>query len=80
MFEGTKIVKVNETVENTAIVLRTGFASLRGQHFRNVLYPAAGSKRFYIQAAKFILELLALVFIVYFALLSKMISLNYNDE
>ena len=30
LFEGTKIVKINQTVENTAIVLRTGFASLRG--------------------------------------------------
>lgn len=30
LFEGTNIVKVNSTTENVAIVLRTGFSSLRG--------------------------------------------------
>ncbi|CAK59464.1 unnamed protein product (macronuclear) [Paramecium tetraurelia] len=52
LFEGTKLIQVNRGV---AIVLRTGFSTLRGQYFRNVLYPHPQSMKFYIQAAKFLL-------------------------
>ncbi|CAD8064885.1 unnamed protein product [Paramecium sonneborni] len=80
LFEGTSIVKVNSTTENYAIVLRTGFSSLRGQYFRNVLFPAPPSQRFYVQAAKFILSFATIIAIVYGFMLIKYIPMEFKTS
>lgn len=48
LFEGTSVVKASTYQQNVALVLRTGFSSLRGQYFRNVLFPQRESRRFYV--------------------------------
>ncbi|CAD8123925.1 unnamed protein product [Paramecium sonneborni] len=78
LFEGTKLIQVNNTQENIAIVLRTGFTSLRGQYFRNVLFPEAPSMRFYIQAAKFILEIALIIAIIYGFLLIEYVPMEFQ--
>ncbi|CAD8108269.1 unnamed protein product [Paramecium primaurelia] len=80
LFEGTKLIQVNNTQENIAIVLRTGFTSLRGQYFRNVLFPEPPSMRFYIQAAKFILEIAFIIAVVYGFLLIEYIPMEFKSS
>ncbi|CAD8108289.1 unnamed protein product [Paramecium primaurelia] len=80
LFEGTKLIQVNNTQENVAIVLRTGFTSLRGQYFRNVLFPEPPSMRFYIQAAKFIIEIAFIISIVYGFLLIQYIPMEFKSS
>lgn len=78
MFEGTKLIQVNDAKENIAIVLRTGFVSLRGQYFRNVLFPQPPSLKFYIQAAKFIVEIAIIIAIIYAFLLIRYIPMKFD--
>ncbi|CAK65184.1 unnamed protein product (macronuclear) [Paramecium tetraurelia] len=80
LFEGTKLIQVNNAQQNIAIVLRTGFTSLRGQYFRNVLFPESPSMRFYIQAAKFILEIAFIIAVVYGFLLIEYIPMEFKSS
>ncbi|CAD8162221.1 unnamed protein product [Paramecium octaurelia] len=77
LFEGTKLIQANHSV---AIVLRTGFSTLRGQYFRNVLYPHPGSMKFYIQAAKFILEIAFIMAVVYAFFLISYIPMDFKPS
>ncbi|CAD8095021.1 unnamed protein product [Paramecium primaurelia] len=68
LFEGTKVIKISPYQQNIGLVIRTGYGSMRGQYFRNVLFPPLPSRVFYIQACKFLI-ILGLIILSIFTLL-----------
>ncbi|CAK66314.1 unnamed protein product (macronuclear) [Paramecium tetraurelia] len=89
LFEGTKVIQVSQYQQNIALVIRTGYSSVRGQYFRNVIFPPPPSRQFYLQACKF-LVILGLIILTIFTLLyltqyqfmnysSKLIIIRYLD-
>lgn len=52
LYEGTKIISNQDGA--TALVIRTNYSTVRGQYFRNVLYPHQVTHKFYTQALKFL--------------------------
>ncbi|KAM3143563.1 hypothetical protein pb186bvf_004325 [Paramecium bursaria] len=62
LYEGSKIVYSKECI---AKVMKTGFRSLRGQYFRNVIFPEKLPLTFYVQAFKFLFVLAIIVIITF---------------
>lgn len=63
-----------------ALVARTGFTTLKGQYFRNVLYPKKYNNPFYKNSMKFILGITLLMHIIFFANLYQGLELGYTNE
>ncbi|CAK86721.1 unnamed protein product (macronuclear) [Paramecium tetraurelia] len=76
LFEGTKILEVN--TGSTAQVIRTNYSTIRGQYFRNVLYPQKVTHKFYTQAMKFLAGFV--IFNVIIAAATLVIYLDYTTE
>ncbi|CAD8212685.1 unnamed protein product [Paramecium pentaurelia] len=81
LFEGTKVIQVSQYQQNIALVIRTGYSSVRGQYFRNVIFPPPPSRQFYLQACKF-LVILGLFILAIFTLLylTQYQNMNYSSK
>ncbi|CAD8101482.1 unnamed protein product [Paramecium sonneborni] len=64
----TKVIQISQIQQNIALVIRTGYSSVRVQRFRNVIFPPTSSKQLYLQTCKF-LVILGLIGLSIFTLL-----------
>ncbi|CAD8116346.1 unnamed protein product [Paramecium sonneborni] len=79
IFGGTKVIKISQYQNNIGLVIRTGYSSMRGQYFRNVLFPPLPSRIFYKQASKFLIILgLILLSIYTILLIVRFQYMNYS--
>ncbi|CAD8169111.1 unnamed protein product [Paramecium pentaurelia] len=76
LFEGTKILEVN--AGSSAQIIRTNYSTIRGQYFRNVLYPHKVTHKFYTQAMKFLGGFV--IFNIIIAGATLVIYLDYTTE
>jgi len=82
LFEGTKVLQLKTSKhENVlALVLRTGYTSIKGQMIRTILFPKPIKFTFNKQGIKYIISLAVICFSLYFVDLAKMIDLNLGVE
>ena len=78
LFEGTKILQLKAEKHDfvIALVMRTGFTSIKGQMIRTILFPKPVKFTFNNQGIKYILTLAVICFGLYFVTLAKMIELD----
>ena len=79
LFEGTRVLQVKGSTSDglaCAVVLRTGFCSLKGHLVRTILFPIKNPDKFYTQAVKFLVSYGVLSFIFFGIMLHKMMKDN----
>ena len=75
LFEGTKILQANQINNEKclALVIRTGFSSVKGQMIRTMLFPITKKDNFSVQAGKYLTVYSGISFIFYVIMLYKMV-------
>ena len=82
LYEGTKVLQIKSSQNGyvLALALRTGFASIKGQMIRTILFPKAIEFGFNKQGIKYILSLAIICFALYFVTLAQMIHLDMGIQ
>ena len=82
LFEGTRIIQTRNYSGNPvrAIVIRTGFKTVKGRLVRSIMYPKPNKFKFYEDSLKFIAFLALLTIIGFVVTIPRMHYLEYESE
>ena len=83
LFSGTKILQKqikNKNEKILAIVTNTGFRTFKGQMLSSVIFPKEEDEDFRRDSLKYIIFMVILCFVGYFASLKYLIEANISDE
>ncbi|KAM3144366.1 hypothetical protein pb186bvf_003530 [Paramecium bursaria] len=75
IYEGSIIIQAND---NSAQVMRTGFLSLRGQYFRNALYPKEPNDAFFRSSFRFIIIIGVICITIYLCCMKVFLEQNLS--
>lgn len=80
LYEGTKVIQTRNHSGKPvqAIVIRTGFTTVKGRLIRSIMYPKPNKFKFYEDSLKFIVFLLVLAIIGFCICIPRMIYLEYD--
>jgi cation-transporting ATPase 13A3/4/5 len=82
LYEGTKVIQTRNYsgYQVRAIVVRTGFKTIKGRLVRSIMYPKPNKFKFYEDSLKFIAFLAFLTLLGFFVSIPRMIELEYNTN
>lgn len=83
LYEGTNVIQSKPSKESPyvlALVIRTGFATMKGQLIRNILYPKPNKFRFFEESVKFILVIAVLTIIGFFIVLPQLLETMTTNQ
>lgn len=82
LYEGTKVIQTRNYMNAPAraIVVRTGFATVKGRLIRSIMFPKPNKFKFYEDSMKFIGFLAILTLIGYFIVLPRMLYLEFESK
>lgn len=82
LYEGTKIIQTRNYSDNPirAVVVRTGFKTVKGRLIRSIMYPKPNKFKFYEDSLKFIGFLAFLTVLGFAVTIPRMIYLEYEYD
>jgi cation-transporting ATPase 13A3/4/5 len=82
LYEGTKIIQTRNFSGNPvrAVVVRTGFKTVKGRLVRSIMYPKPNKFKFYEDSLKFIVFLAFLTIVGFVVTIPRMIYLEYESS
>ena len=82
LYEGTKVIQTRNYSGSSvqAVVVRTGFTTVKGRLIRSIMYPKPNKFKFYEDSMKFILFLSCLTLVGFVISIPRMLYLEYSDN